>query len=209
MPLFTYEKTPSKGENITRIIARGLMGLVQGREQKRQAGLEERGMGLQEAVGQARIGSLQQPKKTAKRMIRGKNTWWMVDPYTGEKTDTGIPIAPTSIFQSLFGGEVPGELGGTLTKPVPAPARKPVSSPTRKPAKIISKKPGFLGRKKSEFPAEFQYKSSADKEAHQKIIRAWSKIPKEMQMTITALRATGMNWEEIAAAKDLKPYLGK
>lgn len=62
MPLYTMPRQPSKGEHIGKIIAQALMGYMQGREKKRQTGLEERQMGLEEAVGQARIGDLQQPK---------------------------------------------------------------------------------------------------------------------------------------------------
>jgi hypothetical protein len=51
------------------------------------------------------------------------------------------------------------------------------------------------------------YKSSADKSSHQSIIKVWGNLPKKMQAMITALRATGKSWEEIATADDLKPYL--
>ena len=53
------------------------------------------------------------------------------------------------------------------------------------------------------------YKSASDKSAHQSIIKVWDKLPKEMQAEITALHSTGMDWEEIATADDLKPYLEK
>lgn len=53
------------------------------------------------------------------------------------------------------------------------------------------------------------YKGVKDKTAHQKIIRIWGDLSKEMQAQVTALRATGASWEEIITADDLKPYLGK
>ena len=56
-------RTPSKGEDIANVLARTLMGIMQGQETKRTRGLEERKMGLEEMVGQAQVQKLGQPKE--------------------------------------------------------------------------------------------------------------------------------------------------
>ena len=54
MPLYRYEKAPSRGEKIAQIIAQGLRGYLQGKQLKEQRAMQERQMGLEEALAKWR-----------------------------------------------------------------------------------------------------------------------------------------------------------
>jgi len=82
-------------ENISAIIQQALKGYLQGQELKRRRAIEERKMALEEALGQAAIADKAKSKQPSKRVVKGQRNWWLIDPYTGEKKNTGIPVGTT------------------------------------------------------------------------------------------------------------------
>ena len=131
-------------------VAQALQGYTSGTEERRERERRERLQPLEEALLRAKVQTAGQPSRTGKRLIKGEETWWIVDPYTGEQKDTGIPISQTSIFGDL---PVSPELQKELEEAIRRETGLPTAEP--KPKKgIVGKAKGLFRKKKPRKTAE-------------------------------------------------------
>lgn len=92
--------------------------------QDRKLGIEN--IRSQIALRQAQAGQAQRGpnKRTGKRVIKGKKTWWIVDPYEGTYIDTKIPISkPFNINELFLGGIGDTDLSDKSAPEIPQPKK--------------------------------------------------------------------------------------
>lgn len=198
-----------------------LAALLQGRQLKEQRERGEQTQDLRDALLQAQT-QLTQSKaeigpRAGKRVIRGKKNWWIVDPYTGEQKDTGIPIADVSLFGGLGLEDISG--AGIVTPPgkPPAPGKPQAPKPgpetsyfdrikqqLQKLRPRIAIKPPSPKDKDKITP---DWWNATEAKAYTKLSTALPKMPAELIKAINKAMNKGMKFTEIIKFDEVREYI--